>query len=95
MSWLHRLSNVFRSKRVQRDIERELAFHLAERADELRARGLNAGEGTASDRAGPRLRMRRSAARDGSSATSRSTPNARARRTSPGGWTNWGATSAT
>jgi len=44
MSWLRRLSNVFRKTRVQRDIEREISFHLSERADELRSDGFNADE---------------------------------------------------
>src|SRR3990170_7617787 len=39
MSWLVRLVNVFRAERVSDEIDRELAFHLAERADELRAAG--------------------------------------------------------
>jgi predicted permease len=41
MSWLHRLANVFRTDRVRRDIDREVAFHLAERADDERASGLS------------------------------------------------------
>jgi predicted permease len=39
MSWLSRLRNVFRSDRVADEVERELAFHLAERADDLMAEG--------------------------------------------------------
>ena len=39
MSWLARLINVFRAGKVSDDIDRELAFHLAERADELTAAG--------------------------------------------------------
>jgi predicted permease len=39
MFW-ERLANVFRSRRVDRDIQRELEFHIAERVDELRAAGL-------------------------------------------------------
>lgn len=39
--WLTRLLNVFRGDRVSRDIERELAFHLAEREDDLVARGMS------------------------------------------------------
>lgn len=38
--WHTRLFNVFRDTRVSRDIERELAFHLAEREDDLVARGM-------------------------------------------------------
>jgi hypothetical protein len=41
MSWLRRLSNVFRADRVRRDIDREVEFHLAERADEERASGVS------------------------------------------------------
>lgn len=44
MSWLTRLSNTFRPSKLRRDIEREMAFHLEERADELRARGLSEEE---------------------------------------------------
>jgi len=39
MSWLTRLRNVFRPEQVSDEIEREMAFHLAERADELVAAG--------------------------------------------------------
>jgi putative ABC transport system permease protein len=41
MSWLRRLWNTFRPDRVHRDIDRELAFHLAERTDQLRSEGLS------------------------------------------------------
>ena len=44
MSWFARLWNTFRAGRVTRDIDRELSFHLAERADQLRANGLDAEE---------------------------------------------------
>ncbi len=37
MSWLRRLLNTLRPSRLQRDIERELSFHRAERADDLRS----------------------------------------------------------
>ena len=40
MSWFRRLANTLRSARVQHDIDRELAFHVAERIDHLRAQGL-------------------------------------------------------
>jgi putative ABC transport system permease protein len=40
MSWLQRVWNTLRPNRVDDDIRREMAFHLRERADELRARGL-------------------------------------------------------
>jgi predicted permease len=39
MSWLARLRNVLRSDRTSADIDREMAFHLAERIDELVAGG--------------------------------------------------------
>jgi predicted permease len=44
MPWLRRLTNTFRHARVERDIDRELAFHLAERVDQLRAQGLSERE---------------------------------------------------
>jgi hypothetical protein len=44
MSWMRRLVNVFRSDRLASDLDRELAFHVAERADDLRAAGLSERE---------------------------------------------------
>jgi putative ABC transport system permease protein len=44
MSWLRRLVNTFRPGRLHHDIDRELAFHIAERADQWRAEGLGAEE---------------------------------------------------
>lgn len=44
MSGLRRLFNTFRPAKMQRDIERELSFHLAERVDHLRAEGLSHAE---------------------------------------------------
>jgi predicted permease len=44
MPWLRRLANSFRHTRVERDIDRELAFHIAERIDQLRAEGLSFDE---------------------------------------------------
>ena len=44
MSWLRRLVNTVRPGRVEREIRRELEFHMAERADELRDSGLSAEE---------------------------------------------------
>jgi hypothetical protein len=35
MSWLHRLANTFRAGRIEREIDRELAFHIAERVKAL------------------------------------------------------------
>jgi hypothetical protein len=39
-SWFSRLRNHVHPDAVSRDIEREMAFHLAERADELVAQGM-------------------------------------------------------
>jgi putative ABC transport system permease protein len=44
MPWPRRLLNTFRRGHVDHDIERELAFHLAERVDQLRAQGLTERE---------------------------------------------------
>jgi len=44
MSWLARLRNVFRADRVSDEIDREMAFHLTERADELVAGGASPAE---------------------------------------------------
>jgi putative ABC transport system permease protein len=44
MSWLRRLSNTLHHARAQRDIDRELAFHIGERIDQLRAEGLSPDE---------------------------------------------------
>jgi len=44
MAWLARLRNTFRRDRVRRDIDREIAFHIAERADQLRSEGLTDAE---------------------------------------------------
>ena len=41
MAWLARFWNVVRPARIQRDLERELAFHLTERAEELREGGMS------------------------------------------------------
>jgi hypothetical protein len=46
MSRLRRLWNTVRAGRVEREIRRELDFHVTERADELRASGLSAEEAT-------------------------------------------------
>ena len=40
MSWLTRLRNFGRDERLAREISREMQFHLAERAEELRAGGM-------------------------------------------------------
>jgi predicted permease len=44
MAWQHRIWNVLRPGRLQRDLDRELSFHIAERAEELQADGMNASE---------------------------------------------------
>ena len=43
MAWYNRLLNIVRAGRLSRDIDREMAFHLAERADELVRGGMDAG----------------------------------------------------
>lgn len=40
MSWYGRLTNVLRSRRTAHDLDRELRFHVLERADELQAGGM-------------------------------------------------------
>ncbi len=40
MSWIRRLRNFARSDRHSRELDRELRFHIAERADDLVARGM-------------------------------------------------------
>lgn len=44
MAWIQRLWNVVRPNRLHDDIARELAFHVEERADQLREEGLSADE---------------------------------------------------
>ena len=44
MSWLRRLLNTFRPGRVERDIDRELSFHIAERTEQLQAQGMSREE---------------------------------------------------
>lgn len=46
MRWLRRWWNALRTDQVNRDIDRELAFHVSERADELAGDGLSSGEAT-------------------------------------------------
>lgn len=41
MSWSRRVLNLFRSNRHSHDLDRELAFHLAERIDDLEAAGMS------------------------------------------------------
>ncbi|HEY5060816.1 MAG TPA: ABC transporter permease, partial [Gemmatimonadaceae bacterium] len=44
MAWYHRLLNAVRPERLSVDIERELSFHLRERAGDLEAAGMSASE---------------------------------------------------
>ena len=39
MSWFSRLTNVFRSGRLDRDLDAELEFHIEARTDDLIAKG--------------------------------------------------------
>ena len=44
MPWFRRLLNTFRRGRVDRDLQREFRFHVAERIDQLRAEGMSLDE---------------------------------------------------
>jgi putative ABC transport system permease protein len=44
MAWLRRTLNIFRSRRLDTELDEELAFHVAERTDDLIARGLTPEE---------------------------------------------------
>lgn len=44
MAWYQRLWNILHRGRLQRDLERELSFHLRERIDDLQDAGLSHGE---------------------------------------------------
>ncbi|SPE43197.1 conserved membrane hypothetical protein [Candidatus Sulfopaludibacter sp. SbA3] len=44
MAWFGRLCNVLRPTRLQTDLERELRFHVTERADDLAAEGMSEEE---------------------------------------------------
>ncbi|MFN2566407.1 MAG: permease prefix domain 1-containing protein, partial [Gemmatimonadaceae bacterium] len=44
MAWLRRLINLARPDRLSGDIDREMSFHIAERAEELRRGGMPEGE---------------------------------------------------
>ena len=60
MSWWSRLVNVIRSERLSKDIDRELAFHVEERVDELVASGMDEADARreAKRRLGESLRQR-------------------------------------
>jgi putative ABC transport system permease protein len=47
MNWHRRFANAIRVSRIERDLDREFAFHIAERAEELIAGGLSEGEAKA------------------------------------------------
>jgi len=59
MFW-NRLVNVFRSRRIDRDIQREVEFHINERAEQLHAEGMPLGQArdTARRHFGNALRIR-------------------------------------
>src|SRR5262245_37857510 len=44
MGWLQRIRSSIRPGRFERDIDRELSFHLAEAVDDLRAQGIGEEE---------------------------------------------------
>src|SRR3954468_3986754 len=44
MAWYRRIRNVLRPGRVQRELERELSFHVRERAEDLQAGGMSEDE---------------------------------------------------
>src|SRR5579871_6266720 len=44
MAWYRQIWNVLRPGRTQRNLERELSFHVRERADELQAAGMSEDE---------------------------------------------------
>jgi putative ABC transport system permease protein len=44
MGWYNRFVNLMRSERLSRDLDREMAFHLSERTDELMAAGMSESE---------------------------------------------------
>src|SRR5580693_4310437 len=50
MSWFSRLANVFRSDRLNHDLENEIRFHLDSRAAEFRRRGMTSAEARAARR---------------------------------------------
>jgi hypothetical protein len=44
MAWYHCFVNLLKPNRLSDDLEREMAFHLAERVDELKAKGMGEAE---------------------------------------------------
>src|SRR5689334_22931124 len=41
MAWYRRLANIFRSVRLNHDLDREIRFHLRERTEDFESRGLS------------------------------------------------------
>ncbi|HLL46118.1 MAG TPA: ABC transporter permease, partial [Longimicrobiaceae bacterium] len=67
MAWYHRFLNTARPDRLSRDLDRELEFHLAERADELMAGGMDEAEARRQARlrfGGPGVQKERTRDRD-------------------------------
>ncbi|HEU0076045.1 MAG TPA: ABC transporter permease, partial [Longimicrobiaceae bacterium] len=67
MAWYHRLLNTARPDRLSRELDRELEFHLAERADELMAGGMSEAEARRQARlrfGGPGVQKERTRDRD-------------------------------
>src|ERR1017187_6632290 len=44
MAWYRQFRNILRPNRLQRDLQKELAFHVAERAEELQHAGMSEAE---------------------------------------------------
>src|SRR5437764_13196526 len=44
MGWRRKILNLMRKRHLDRDIERELSFHIAERTEDLSAAGVPDGE---------------------------------------------------
>src|SRR5882762_2892964 len=44
MGWIRRLRNLARRHQLNRDLEREISFHIAERIDDLMAQGIGEEE---------------------------------------------------
>ena len=44
MSWLTRVANVFRTRKLSAELDDELRFHIAERTDDLIASGMTEAE---------------------------------------------------
>ena len=44
MAWYRKFRNILRPDRLQRDLQKELAFHVTERAEELQSAGMSEAE---------------------------------------------------